>query len=123
MLQVFLLIKRNTFNLFIMEEKNTNTIAINGKEITLKPGTRAILIAEEITGKPFELRMTKDVMAYIYASMMVGTPDLDLDFDEFLDAMDNPQTMKTCVDIITRRTSIEKVMQAANDGGTEPKKD
>ena len=108
---------------FIMEEKNTNTIAINGKEITLKPGTRAILIAEEITGKPFELRMTKDVMAYIYASMMVGTPDLDLDFDDFLDAMDDPQTMKTCVDIITRRTSIEKVMQAANDGGTEPKKD
>ena len=116
----------NTFNkLFVMEENKKNTVNINGKEITLKPGTRAILIAEEITGKPFELRMTKDVMAYIYASMMVGTPDLDLDFDAFLDAMDDKQTLKACVDIITKRTSIEKVMRATNetDGGTEPKKE
>lgn len=108
-----------------MEEKNTNIIEINGKKITLKPGTRAILIAEEITGKAFELRMTKDVMAYIYASMMAGTPNLDLNFDDFLDAMDDPAMMKACVGIITKRTSIDKVMQVANetDGGTEPKKD
>ena len=108
-----------------MEENKKNTVNINGKKITLKPGTRAILITEEITGKPFELKMTKDVMAYIYASMMGGTPDLDLDFDAFLDAMDDPQTMKACVDIITKRTSIEKVMHEANenDGGPEPKKD
>lgn len=108
-----------------MEEKNQNTVNIQGKEITLKPGTRAIIIAEEIMKKPFELKFHKDVLAYIYASMMAGTPNLDLDFDDFLDAMDDPQTMQDCIGIITKRTSIEKVMQVANegDGGTEPKKE
>lgn len=108
-----------------MEENKQNTVNIQGKEITLKPGTRAILIAEEIMRKPFELKYHKDVLAYIYASMMVGTQNLDLNFDDFLDAMDDPQTIQACIGIITKRTSIEKVMQVANeeDGGTEPKKE
>ena len=107
-----------------MEEKK-NTVTINGKEITMKPGTRAIIIAESIMEKPFELKYHKDVMAYIYASMMVGTPDLNLDFMDFLDAMDDPQLTKQCVDIITKKTSIEKVVQLSNEteGGSETKKE
>ena len=111
-----------------MEEKKKNTVEINGKEITLKPGTRAILICEEITGKPFELKMTKDVMAYIYAAMAVGTEDFAMDWNDFCDAMDDQELLKQCLDIITHHKSIEKVMQISNqsnktDGGTEPKKD
>lgn len=109
-----------------METKKENTIIINEKEITMKPGTRAIIICEELTGKPFELRFHKDLLAYIYASMLTGTPDMDLGFGDYLDAMDDPQLLKQCIDIVTRRTAIDKVMQVSNtndDGGTEPKKD
>lgn len=108
-----------------MEEKKKNTVNINGKEITLKPGTRAILICEEITRKPFELKMTKDVMAYIYASMAVGTEGFAMDWNDFCDAMDDQELLKQCIDIITHHTSLEKVVRLANetDGGPEPKKD
>lgn len=108
-----------------MEENKKNTVNINGKEITLKPGTRAILVCEEMTGKAFELKMTKDIMAYIYSSMLVGTKEFDLKWVDFCDAMDDPELLKQCLEIVTHRTSIEKVMQISNDvnGGTEPKKD
>lgn len=107
-----------------MEENKKNTVTINGNEITLKPGTRAIIICEELTGKPFELKFHKDLLAYIYASMMAGTPDLSLGFDQFLDAMDDTELMKQCLAIVTQRTAVDKVMQLSNatEGGTEPKK-
>lgn len=107
------------------KEKKQNTVNINGKEITMKPGTQAIIICEEITGKPFELKTNKDVMAYIYASMMAGTPDLELDFRDLLDALDDTELLRQCINIITKRTSIQKVAQLSseNEGGSESKKD
>ena len=107
-----------------MEEKKQNIITINGEEITLKPGMKAIIAFERIMKKPFEIKTTTDMLFYIYSAMLAGTPSMKLGFDELLDAIDaTPGLLKQLQDAVMPRTAAEKVIQLSNDGGTEPKKD
>jgi hypothetical protein len=105
-----------------MEEKN-NTITINGTDYAVKPGMKAIIISEKITGEAFRLKTTTDILAYCYAAILAGTPDSKLGFDELLEAIDaEPQLMKRLADMIITPTAAEKIMQLSNEGGSEPKK-
>ena len=107
------------------KEKKQNIVTINGMDYTLKPGMKAILVFEKIAEKAFEIKNTTDVVTYIYAAMVAGTPGLRLGFDELLDAFDDdPNLLKQCTDAVMSRTAVDKLMQLANenDGGPEPKK-
>ena len=107
-------------------EKKQNIVTINGANYTLKTGMKAILVFEKIAEKAFEIKNTTDVVTYIYAALVVGTPGTRLGFDELLDAFDaDPALMQQCTDIILPRTAMDKVMELSHDdeGGDEPKKE
>lgn len=107
-------------------EENTkqNTITLKGVEYNLKPGMKAIIIFETITDAPFGIKKSKDVLVYIYASILAGTKDTKLDFEEMLDAFDEePEAFKAALDIVMGATAIEKVVKLSNEGGPEPKKE
>lgn len=102
------------------KEKNIN---INGADYTLKPGMKAIVIFEKLTNEPFHIKTTTNILTYIYAAIIAGTPDTQLDFSDMLEAFDDPTLFKQASDIVLPRTSAEKVVQLSNEGGPEPKKD
>lgn len=105
-----------------MAEKK-KTITINGTDYTVKPGMRAIIIFETITEEAFHLKTTTDILTYFLASILAGTPDSKLVFDELLDAIDSqPELMKQLSDLILTPTAAEKIVQLSNEGGPEPKK-
>lgn len=103
--------------------KEKNIITINGTDYTLKPGMKAIVIFEKLTDDSFKIKNTTDILTYIYAAIIAGTPDAKLDFDVMLDAFDDTELFKHASDIVLPRTSAEKVVQLSNEGGPEPKKD
>ena len=105
--------------------KEKNTITINGVDYTLRPGMKAIVVFEKLTDDSFRIKNTTDILTYIYAAIIAGTPDAKLDFSEMLDAFDDPALFQQASDIVLPRTSAEKLVQLANEdeGGTAPKKD
>ena len=104
-------------------KKNTNIITINGNDYTVKPGMKAKLVFESLTDKPFGIANTTDVVTYMYASIIAGTPGTRLGFDEFVDALDDPEVMSKLSEMVLQRTAAEKLVAMQNEGGTEPKKD
>lgn len=68
-------------------------ITINGKEYNIKYTIRALFIFEQITGKAFEIKTTLDNYLFFYSMLLANNPDSLLDWDEFLDAMDNDTSL------------------------------
>lgn len=100
-----------------------NTIEINGTIYTVRKGMKAILVFEAITEKPFEIKTTTDMVAYMYAAILAGTPDTKLAIDQFVDAIDkDPDLMQRLTEIVLQPSAMEQVVQLSNEGGTEPKK-
>lgn len=105
-----------------MEEKK-NTITLHGSDYTMKVGMKAIVVFEAITEKAFEIKTQTDILAYIYAAILAGTPGTKLGFDEMLDAFDdNPEALKAAIAIAVPESAMEKLVKAQNEGGPEPKK-
>lgn len=71
------------------------TITINNKEYKLKYTIRALFIFEQITNRPFEIRNTMDNYLFFYCMILANNPDCLLEWDEFIDAMDNDSTLIT----------------------------
>lgn len=108
--------------------KENNTITINGEELTIKPGLKAMMIFEKECKKAFELKTTTDIMHYLHASLLAGSKGAQLSFDDMIDAFEeNPELIQQCTDMILRKNAIEEVVrlsnQPENEGGNEPKKE
>ena len=70
------------------------TIQIQDKEVTLKYTFRSLLIYESIQHKSFNPESLTDLMVYIYSTILASDKSLDLDFDYFLEWMDeNPSVL------------------------------
>ena len=99
------------------------TITINGTDYTVKPGMKAIIIFENVTDKPFQIKNTTDVLMYYYAALLAGNPGMKLGLDELVDAVDDdPELLNRLSEIVMKPSAAEKVVQLENEGGTEPKK-
>ena len=70
-----------------------NTILINGKEYKIKYGIRAMLIAEQITQKPFSLDNMNEQLVFLYACLLAADNELTMSYEEFLDAIDEDMTI------------------------------
>lgn len=70
-----------------------NTILINGKEYPIKYGIRSMLIAEQITQKPFSLDNMNEQLVFLYACLLAADNELSMTYDEFLDAVDEDMTI------------------------------
>ena len=70
-----------------------NTILINGKEYKIKYGIRAMLIAEQITQKPFSLENMNEQLVFLYACLLAADNELTMSYEEFLDAIDEDMSI------------------------------
>ena len=68
-------------------------IKINNKEYTVKYTIRALFIFEQITGKPFGIETLLDNYLFFYSMILANNPDNPLDWDEFIDALDNDKDL------------------------------
>lgn len=68
-------------------------ITINNKEYKVKYTIRALFIFEQITKRPFEIKSTLDNYLFFYSMILANNPDNLLDWDEFIDAMDNDTSL------------------------------
>lgn len=100
------------------------TLRIKDQDYNVKPGMKAIIVFEKLTDNPFSIKNTTDILTYIYSAILAGNPGTTLDFDAMLDAFDeDPTLMEKATAIVLPRSAAEKVVQLANEGGPEPKKD
>ena len=68
-------------------------ITINNKEYKVKYTIRALFIFEQITKRPFEIKTTLDNYLFFYSMILANNPDNLLDWEEFIDAMDNDTSL------------------------------
>ena len=70
-----------------------NTILINGKEYKIKYGIRSMLIAEQITQKPFSLDNMNEQLVFLYSCLLAADNELSMSYEEFLDAIDEDMSI------------------------------
>lgn len=92
------------------------TIQIKDKEVTLKYSFRCFFIFENIMNRSFQPNTTTDVLVFFYSTIMASDKNLDFNFDEFLDMMDeNPQLLVDFSEFITREVQKSKSLQPEED--------
>lgn len=102
-----------------------NIIKINGKEYKVKYTLRALFIFEQITGKAFEVNTLLDNYVFFYSIILANNPDTNLDWDEFIEALDNDTLLyKTLNDIIKSNQKTEEIFntEETNKDGETVKK-
>lgn len=68
-------------------------ITINGNQYKVKYTIRALFLFEQITGKPFEIKTLLDNYVFFYSMVLANNPDNVLEWDEFIDALDNDKEL------------------------------
>ena len=98
------------------------TIQINGKQYKIKYSIRALFIFEQITGKAFKIDTLLDNYIFFYSMILANNKDGDiLQWDEFLDAIDNdPKLFEKMADIVGE---TEKKNELFDKGQTEDEGD
>lgn len=69
-------------------------ITINNKEYNIKYTLRALFIFEQITGRSFSIETLLDNYIFFYSIILANNPE-PLEWDEFIDALDNDPTILT----------------------------
>ena len=69
------------------------TIKINDKEYKVKYTIRALFYWEQITGTPFAINTLLDNYLFFYCMILANNPDDVLEWDQFLNAIDNDPTL------------------------------
>lgn len=99
-------------------------IKIKNVEYAVKPGMRSMIVFEKMRDKAFEIKTMTDLLSYIYCSIICGTPDKPLEFEDMIEAFDEDQQLfKDATAMVLQRNSLEDVVRMSNEGGPEPKKE
>lgn len=99
------------------------TITINNKEYKLKYTIRALFIFEQITERPFEIRNTMDNYLFFYCMILANNPDCLLEWDEFIDAMDNDASLITQLNqVVVDSTKKNELFNEVTEENGEKKK-
>lgn len=67
----------------------TITIKIADKDYKLKYTIRSLFLFERITGKALNIETFADQITFFYCLILANNPDMDLTYDQFIDAIDN----------------------------------
>lgn len=84
-------------------------MTIKGKDYNVKIGTRAALVFEQITHKRFEISSVLDEYVYFYSILVANNDELDFDFNEFIDILDEDPTL-----LIEYKESLENYAKKMN---------
>lgn len=96
-------------------------IKINGKEYTIKPTIRAMVIFESIIGKPFDSTLTTHNIVYFYSVVMANSKDAGLTLEEFYDAIDADENLIPSIGEEIKRHNLP-LNEESEEGGTGTKK-
>lgn len=100
-------------------------INIKDKEIELKYSFRAIMIYEKMTGESFNPKGTSEMLLYFYSIILGSDKEFMLDFDEFIDWIDNnPQVLNDFVLWLSQIISKNDLLNDSNEDDnkeTDPK--
>lgn len=77
------------------------TITINEKEIELKQTIRSLLMYENIKNESYVPKSLNDILLYIYCVVVASSKDYTLDYDQFIDWVDeHPDELSQIVQFI-----------------------
>lgn len=100
-----------------------NTVTINGVDYKIKYTIRALFIMEQITGKPFQVTTLLDNYIFFYSMILANNPDNILDWNDFIDALDNdPNLFKQLTEIGNSFTKKDSMFQQDDEDGESKKK-
>lgn len=95
-------------------------IEINGKNYKLKYTVRSLFIFEQITGKSFKIESLLDNYLFFYSIILANNRDDVLDWDTFIDALDeDPTLFKRMSDIIEEQQKKDNLF---SNNEEKPKK-
>ena len=97
------------FNNDIIKRINMEKIEIKGKEYNLKYSVRALFLFEQITKKSFKIETLLDNYIFFYSIILANNKETQLDWDDFIDALDDDPTL------FTRMTEIIAKQQKKNE--------
>lgn len=70
-------------------------VTINDREIALRYTLRAMMVYENIMNKSFTPNGITEVIVYFYATVLASDKDYNLEFDDFVDWLDqNPDAIQ-----------------------------
>lgn len=97
-------------------------ITINNKEYKIKYTIRAIFLFETITKAPFEIKTLTDSYVFFYSMLLANNPDNVIEWDEFIDALDNdPKLFQQLNEILTQQQNLDKMYNEEDKSEGEKK--
>lgn len=95
---------------------------IKGKDVTLRYSFRAFFIFENIVGRSFQPNTTTDILCFFYSVIMASDKNLDFQFDEFLDMVDeNPELIVKFSEFISKEVSKNRTLSPDQEDDEEKK--
>lgn len=99
------------------------TVNINGKDYQIKQTIRSLFLWEQIAGRPFEMKTTLDNYLYYYCLVLANNKDCDLEWDAFLDSIDNdPTIVLNMTKAIADQSVVDKLLDGAGEADKNGKK-
>ena len=100
-----------------------DTIFIKGKEYNLKYTIRSLFLFEQITKKSFKIETLLDNYIFFYCLILANNKDNALDWDDFIDAMDNDATLfQRMGDIVAKQQKKNELFEGDDKEDGEQKK-
>lgn len=97
-------------------------ITIKGTDYKLKYTIRAMFIYEQITGKPFGISTLLDNYIFFYSLILANNPDNVLDWDDFIEAIDNDKELiEQLNQIVTNFQKKDELFNTEEEGDSEKK--
>lgn len=88
-------------------------ITIKNKEYKIKQTLRALFIFEQITGRPFEIKTMLDNYIFFYSVIIANNPDNILDWDDFIDALDeSPNLLTECTELNQEQNKVDTLFNS-----------
>lgn len=98
-------------------------ITLNNKVYKVKYTIRALFIFEQITGKSFKLETLLDNYVFYYSIILANNPDNIIDWDEFIDALDNdPKKLEEFGKVLSDEEKKDKLFEVVEEGEDNKKK-
>ena len=119
---------KNWRPLFLYLLYNTNifrknmTLKIKDREVNLKYSFRSFFIFENIMNRSFQPNTTTDILVFFYSVIMASDKNLDFQFDEFLDMVDeNPELIVKFSEFISKEVSKNRTLSPDQEDDEEKK--
>lgn len=97
-----------------------NTIKINGEDYAIKYTIRALFMWEQITGKPFKITTLLDNYIFFYCMILASNKDKVLEWEDYLDALDNDRTLfQQMTEIVNKAEEGKKIFDNSSSSNSK----